>query len=208
MAGRAGGPPAQRAIADGPIADGTVLAKGLTVEQFRAREWPAKVQLVDGAVVADVPADAHQTVAGNIFAKLVTFTGGAPGRGVAGLALPVMVNATNVYAPDVWWAREGRPDTSPGTGDGRLAVVPDLAVEVRSPATWRHDSGAKRKHYGEAGTAELWLVDPPARRVVVHRRTSADAAGFDVTRTVTVGDLLLTPLLDGFFLDLEQAFKL
>jgi Uma2 family endonuclease len=190
-------------VADGPIADGTVLAKGLTVEQFQAREWPARVQLVDGAVVADVPADAHQAVVGNIFAKLVTFTGGAPGRGVAGLAVPVMVDAANVYAPDVWWAREGRPDATAG----RLDVVPDLAVEVRSPATWRHDSGAKRRHYGEAGTAELWLVDPQARRILVHKRTSVESTGFDATRTVTVGDLLLTPLLDGFFLDLEQTFK-
>jgi Uma2 family endonuclease len=205
----AGQPTGGRPGPDGPVADGTVLAKGLTVEQFGAREWPTRVQLVDGAVVADVPADAHQSVAGNIFAKLVTFTGGAPGRGVAGLARPVMVDPTNVYAPDVWWAREGRPDAAAG----RLDVVPDLAVEVRSPATWRHDSGAKRRHYGEAGTAELWLVDPQARRILVHRRTSPDvtgfnATGFDVTRTVTVGDLLLSPLLDGFFLDLEQTFRL
>jgi len=167
------------------------------------------VQLVDGVAVADAPGPAHQLVVGRIFAKLVTFTTAKPGRGVAGLALDVVVNATNVYAPDVWWARDGRPDAAAG----RLDVVPDLAVEVRSPATWRYDSGPKRRRYGEAGAAELWLVDHQARKVVVHRRSSADPAsartgpgGFGATFTVTAGELLLSPLLPGFSLDIEDVF--
>ena len=165
------------------------------------------MQLVDGAVVVDAPAEVHQAVADAIFAKLVTFTGGQVGRGVAGLALGVTVTANNVYLPDVWWARDGRPDTSTGVGGAkRLDVVPDLAVEVRSPATWRYDSGPKRRRYGEAGTAELWLVDGPARRIVVHRRASADSAGFDSTLNVTLGELLVSPLLPGFSLDLEHVF--
>ncbi len=205
------GPIAAGPIAAGPMADGTVLAKGLTAEEFRARGgWPAgvKVQLVDGAVVVDAPAQAHRVVAGNVFAKLVTFTSAKPGRGVAGQAVLVTVNATNVYAPDVWRARDGRPDAAAN----RLDAVPDLAVEVRSPATWRHDSGAKRRRYGEAGTAELWLVDHQARKVVVHRRSKADpsaigAGGFDDSYTVTVGELLLSPLLPGFSLDLDELFR-
>ncbi|HVF14253.1 MAG TPA: Uma2 family endonuclease [Acidimicrobiales bacterium] len=165
------------------------------------------MQLVDGAVVVDAPAAAHRAVAGNIFAKLAVFTGGQAERGVAGLALDVTVNPGNVYAPDVWWAREGRPDAAAG----RLDAVPDLAVEVRSPATWRYDSGPKRRHYGEAGTAELWLVDPQARRIVVYRRSSTGpclpgGGGFADSFTVTVGELLLSPLLPGFSLDLDQIF--
>jgi Uma2 family endonuclease len=120
----------------------------------------------------------------------------------------VTVNDTNVYAPDVWWARDGRPDTSDSTSGGhRLDVVPDLAVEVRSPATWRHDSGPKRRRYGEAGTAELWLVDHQARKITVHRRSSAGSTGFDATLTVVVGELLVSPLLPGFSLDLEDTFR-
>ena len=180
-----------------------MLAKGLTAEQFRARDWPAKVELVDGAVVVEAPAEAHQVVGADIFAKLVIFTGAKAGRGVCGLPVDVTVNAGNVYSPDVWWARDGRPDAAAK----RLDAVPDLAVEVRSPATWRYDSGPKRRRYGEAGTAELWLVDPQARRIVVHRRSSAMSEGFDSTLTATVGELLLSPLLAGFSLDLEELFR-
>jgi Uma2 family endonuclease len=187
-----------------PPADGTVVARGLTAEAFLARTgWPARVQLVDGAVVVDRPSEVHDLVAGRIFAKLVTFTGAQAGRGTAGLAVPVTVTADNVYAPDVWWARPGRPDAEAK----RLDAVPDLAVEVRSPATWRYDSAAKRRRYGEAGTAELWLVDHQARKVVVHRRSAADSRGFDATFTVPAGEILLSPLLAGFVLDLVDTFR-
>ncbi len=190
-----------------PPTDGTVLATGLDAGAFLVRSasgWPAgvKAQLVEGAAVVDAPGAAHQAVAGNIFAKLVAFTGAKPGRGTAGLPVTVNVGARDVYAPDVWWAREGRPDVAAG----RLDAVPDLAVEVRSPATWRYDSGPKRRRYGGAGTAELWLVDPQARRITVHRRSSADARGFDSTFAVAPGELLVTPLLPGFSLDLDLLF--
>ncbi len=192
---------------DGPT-DGTVLAKGLDAGAFLVRSasgWPggAKVQLVEGAAVVDAPGAAHQAVAGNVFARLVAFTGAKPGRGTVGLAVAVAVGTRDVYAPDVWWAREGRPDAAAG----RLDAVPDLAVEVRSPATWRYDSGPKRRRYGMAGTAELWLVDPQARRIVVHRRSSVESKNFDSSFTVTAGELLVTPLLDGFSLDLEEVFR-
>ena len=161
-----------------------------------------RVELVEGAAVVDAPGAAHQAVAGHIFAKLIAFTGAKPGRGTVGLPVAVVVGARDVYAPDVWWAREGRPDTAAG----RLDSVPDLAVEVRSPGTWRYDSGPKRRRYGMAGTAELWLVDPQARKITVHRRSSADANGFDASFSVVVGEFLVSPLLPGFSLDLEQIF--
>ncbi len=188
-----------------PPADGTVLAKGLTAGDYLVRTWPpgVKVQLVEGAAIADVPGEVHREVAGRVFATLVTFTGAGPGRGVAGLPTAVVVSANDVYLPDAWWVRDGRPDVA----HGRLDSVPDLAVEVRSPATWRYDSGPKRRRYGAAGTAELWLVDPPARKVTVHRRSSADSTSFDATFAVTVGELLVTPLLPGFSLDIEELFR-
>ena len=119
------------------------------------------------------------------------------------MGVEVTVDPANVYVPDVWWARAGRPDA----GANRLDAVPDLAVEVRSPATWRFDTGVKLRRYGGAGTAELWLIDHQARRIVVHRRTSVEGRGFDDTLTVTAGELLVSPLLPGFSLDLDEILR-
>ena len=59
--------------------------------------------------------------------------------------------------------------------------MPDLAVEVRSPSTWRFDIGTKKRGYEAAGLGELWLVDTVGDRVIVHRRSHPDAVEFDVT---------------------------
>jgi hypothetical protein len=45
------------------------------------------------------------------------------------------------------------------------AVVPDLVVEVLSPATRINDLGVKKDAYLAAGERELWLVDPQAAAI-------------------------------------------
>ncbi|MGI9120199.1 MAG: Uma2 family endonuclease, partial [Acidimicrobiales bacterium] len=83
---------------------------------------------------------------------------------------------------------------------------PDLVVEVRSPGTWRLDIGPKRAVYERTGVGELWLVDTPARTVVVYRRTSPEVVEFDVALEVGPGEVLATPLLDSFELPFDELF--
>ncbi|MGO9794140.1 MAG: Uma2 family endonuclease [Solirubrobacteraceae bacterium] len=66
----------------------------------------------------------------------------------------------NYLAPDIaWWAAARRP----ALVQGALDLVPDLVVEVLSPATRVNDLGAKRDVYLAAGASELWLADPSVR---------------------------------------------
>jgi Uma2 family endonuclease len=73
-----------------------------------------------------------------------------------GLATPVQ--------PDLVFLRTGN---QPRPGDRNFQGVPDLAVEVLSPATRRLDRSVKLAAYREAGVPEVWLVDPRARTVEV-----------------------------------------
>ena len=41
--------------------------------------------------------------------------------------------------------------------------MPDFALEVLSPSTWRTDVGAKRERYAALGVGEYWLHDPHGR---------------------------------------------
>src|SRR5687767_6115498 len=94
--------------------------------------------LVEGEVVMGQPAPLHQKVAGTLLVALLQWTGGAGGRGHAYMPLDVSIDDRNVYAPDLCWFREERDPAAEGATPFAL---PDLAVEVRSPSTWRYDIG-------------------------------------------------------------------
>ena len=82
-------------------------------------------------------------------------------------------------------------------GAPRAPRMPDLAVEVRSPATWVYDVGPKRDLYERHGLRELWLADTASRTLLIYRR-SREHSGFDIQAEVTAAQSLSSPLLPDF----------
>ncbi len=82
--------------------------------------------------------------------------------------------------------------------------IPQLAIEVRSPSTWRYDIGAKKAAYEREGLRELWLVDTDAKVVLVFTRSAPGAGTFDVA--LEIDHTLTSPQLDGFELPLAELF--
>ncbi len=162
-------------------------------------------QLIDGELVMNDPTWAHNASQGCVFAALSNWSREASGRGGVGLPLDVQFDERNVYKPDVVWYREGRV---PRRGDPPPYAVPDIAVEVRSPSTWRFDIGRKKDAYERHGVAELWLVDTAADVVLVFRRSQAKAERFDLSLELTAADTLSSPLLPGFSLTIAEVFEL
>jgi len=82
---------------------------------------------------------------------------------------------------------------------GALDIVPDLVVEVLSPATRINDLGAKKDAYLAAGARELWLADPQAATI-----TTMQPDG----RQQMLGrdDELTCQLLPGFVLEVARVF--
>ena len=178
----------------------------MTAEEFvalpeaeRERPW----NLVNGEVVVNSARLIHGQIADNVLFALKTWIGAETGRGSAVSPIDVAVDERNVYAPDVSWYSAGRVPTRDASAP---YPMPDLAVEVRSPSTWRYDVGAKRDGYERHGLPELWLVDTDARSVIVYRRTRAGSAVFDVALEVGEGEELTSPLLPGFALAVDQLF--
>ena len=82
---------------------------------------------------------------------------------------------------------------------GALDVVPDLVMEVLSPATRINDLGAKKDAYLAAGVRELWLADPQAATITAMQPDGRH-------QTVGRGDQLSSPLLRGFALEVARVF--
>ena len=174
----------------------------LTVDEFFALPGEQRhTQLIDGEIVVNAPSRRHQRILLWLAYELETFRRTKPHLGSPGLEMDVPVGEFNVYLPDLWWST---PERQPGPL--RFDGMPDLAIEVRSPGTWRFDIGTKKDGYEAGGLPELWLVDTAAERVIVHRRSHPDAPTFDVRVELAPGDELTTPLLPGLALDVAELF--
>ena len=131
--------------------------------------WRAPMELIGGEVVVIPPSGGEAAaVQTKIVHRLCAWQieQGERGR----VLTDVFVRVGDGYlAPDVaWWGAGREPEIGPGAVD----AVPDLVVEVLSPATRDNDLGAKRHQYLRAGVRQLWLVDPGDRSVL-----RVDAAG-------------------------------
>jgi Uma2 family endonuclease len=156
--------------------------------------YPIGSELVDGVVHLNDATFRHQELCGRLYDALRDWTRTESGFGTVRWGGNWVLGERQVYKPDVW-CREHPPDGARHDGP------PDLAVEVRSPGTWRLDIGRKRVVYGEAGTKELWLVDTPARTVLAFR-----AGAFDEGLEIGPGEQLTTPLLPGLAIPIDELF--
>jgi Uma2 family endonuclease len=180
-------------------------ATRMTAEQYFAVSVEGdRKQLVDGTIVVAEARPIHGTLLFRIAFALQQWIQGGPGRGLVLPPTDVVVDEHNVYGPDVnWLAERHRPDDL----RQRLARLPDLCVEIRSPSTWRYDVGAKKSAYEAAGLSELWLVDDIAATVLIFRRSRPEIAAFDVALELGRGDTLTSPQLAGFELALDDLFR-
>jgi Uma2 family endonuclease len=147
------------------------LPEVLTIEEFERMEDPPeyRLELVGGTLVREPqPGALHGMVAANVFHALNAHCR-AHRSGM------VLVEAGYALGPR---GLVRRPDASlllaanlpeEGMPEGVWRGPPDLAVEVVSPSNSAADIEQKVRDYLTAGTAEVWVVYPRTRTVVVHR---------------------------------------
>ena len=84
----------------------------------------------------------------------------------------------------------------PQVGRGHfLRIVPNLVVEILSPATAHRDRVEKKKIYETNGVDELWLVDPLRREVTVFQLA---AGKYNHGRRIGTRSTLRSQILPGF----------
>ena len=184
---------------------GMTVAQRMTVAEFLELDLPRFASLVDGEVVVNQPNPLHQDVLGDLHVSLKLWTRAAAGRGQVLQSLYAELDEHNHFVPDLLWYRAER---EPGRTRVTPQPLPDIAVEVRSPSTWRYDIGPKMARYEQYGLPELWLVDTAADEIIVYSRSTPKAPTFDVSLELAHGDTLTSPLLPDFALVLDELFGL
>ncbi len=73
-----------------------------------------------------------------------------------------------VRKPDISFIRSGRLPPEQ-LAQGHVRIAPDLAVEILSPNDLVYEVDEKVKEYLQAGVHLVWVIDPEARTVTIHR---------------------------------------
>lgn len=122
-------------------------------------------EIVNGVLyMSPAPSMGHQRIVGWIFYYLVTHID-IPGFGqVYQAPTDVELSPGDVVQPDVFVVLNPHLDR---ITPSRLIGAPDLAVEVASPRTARHDLSDKLYAYARAGVPEYWVVNPDAQTIEV-----------------------------------------
>lgn len=172
----------------------------LTAEEFVHGDLPRNTELLFGEVIVTDPSFIHQLALTRLIYALESWIREGHQRGLMSFGGNWVFGPDTVLVPDLWWISADR-QAEPGSL--WQDTVPDLAVEVRSPGTWRYDVGPKRTLYEQAGVAELWLVDPPGEVVLVNRRSTGSPT-FDQLLEVGLDEALTSPLLPDFSLTVTE----
>lgn len=176
--------------------------KPLTVEQFeRLPDDGHRLELVRGRVVRESLAGfEHGRMAARIAHYLEEYVKGRRLGIVCGAETGFLLSTepATVRGPDAAFVRADRVPAE--RVRGYFPGAPDLAAEILSPSSTAGEVRAKVRDYLEAGTRVVWVVDPEARTVAVHRARSG-ARILGESDELDGGDVL-----PGFRLPLAQLF--
>jgi len=175
-----------------------------TYDDYYSWDDGLRWELIDGKAYAMSPAPGrmHQKICGNLHLQLATFLKGKLCE-VYMAPFDVRLNAdtTNdtVVQPDLVVICDKEKLDERGGKD-----APDMAIEVLSKSSQKHDRITKLKLYQSAGVREYWIVDPEDHAIAVHILEN----GKYIITPYGDEDIVPVQVLKGCEIDLAEVFAL
>lgn len=174
-----------------------------TVAEFDAfRQRPENqdrlFELIHGEIVEKVVTEQHGKIAARILAYLVLYVDERSlGHAVMEVSYRVPGDEHNDRQPDV----SVRITPDPALEQGAVPMMPDLAVEVKSPTNTYKALREKANYYLANGTQLVWLVYPQKHTIEIYH-PDKDIEILQQGAVLTGGDLL-----PDFALSLARIFQ-
>ncbi|HZG78486.1 MAG TPA: Uma2 family endonuclease [Paenibacillus sp.] len=131
---------------------------GLTYDDYAAFDDGNRYELVDGRLelMSPGPMSAHQLISRELERELEDTC--SERFVIMHAPIDLILSKTDVRQPDIVLIRKDRfQDVVAKHG---IVGVPDVVVEILSPATLRRDKRDKLRTYAKYGIPEYWIVDP------------------------------------------------
>jgi Uma2 family endonuclease len=175
----------------------------LTVAEYKnLPETGPRYQLIEGDLyLAPAPNRFHQDISRNLQGALDRYLEVNPIAILYDAPFDVYLTNTDVFQPDLLVVLDS--NRSILTDDGAEGP-PDFVVEILSPKTRQLDLVNKKRVYARLGIKELWITDPEAGTVAVHRFEQ------NLDNPVHIwadADTATTSLLPGFSIKVASIFR-
>ncbi len=128
-------------------------------------EYTVKVEIINNQLsIMPTPTPEHQEVTGGIYSLMKTFVKENLLGKVFIAPLDVKLDENNTVQPDVLFVSEENKGI---IGKKRIEGVPDIVVEVVSPANYKKKRTEKIEMYEKFGVKEYWEVKPNKKHIKV-----------------------------------------
>lgn len=180
----------------------TSPATRLTYEDYAKTSDDERWELIRGELfVPPSPIESHQVAGMRLGIRMGLFVEEKDLGQVFSAPYDVVLSETDVVQPDLLFVSNERAHVRT---PANIRGAPDLVVEILSPSTASRDWRDKLDLYAEHGVKEYWLVDPDAQRAWVMLQ---GGGSFNEVGSYGKGDVLTSPTLEGFSVDLAEIFR-
>ena len=172
-----------------------------TYEDYAKTPEGERYELMDGELImAAAPNMAHQNTQSNLVGEFYVFVRDRDLGWIYFSPTDVYLTDTDVVQPDILFISKEQSHIRTGKN---IHGAPDLVVEILSPSTSANYWGYKKDLYERHGMKEFWLVDPYAKQVIV---MLLEDGSYEIVGVYREDDILRSPTLEGFELDLSRVF--
>jgi len=175
----------------------------LTVAKYKnLPETGPRYQLIEGDLyVAPAPNRFHQDISRNLLGALDRYLETNPIGILYNAPFDVYLTEIDVFQPDlIVVLNANRFILTEAGAEGS----PDFVIEILSPNTRQLDLVNKKRVYARLGVKELWIIDPEAGTVAVHRFDQNPTDPVDIW---TESDTANSPLVPGFSMKVASIFR-
>ena len=172
-----------------------------TYEDYKHTPEDKRYELLDGELIMVLaPRTAHQRTSRDILIPINTFVAENDLGEVFIAPCDVVLSDTDVVQPDLLFVSKERSHI---INEDNICGAPDLVIEVLSPSTAQRDRTLKRTLYALHGVPEYWQADTDAKIAMV---LTLDNGEYKVAGIYGEGQTLVSPLLQGFTLEIDKIF--
>lgn len=186
------------------------FSKTYTYADYLTWQFQERVELIKGRIfkMSPAPNRNHQRISTDVVGRIWSFLKNSSCQvfhAPFDVRLPLPEHqikgekVTTVVQPDITVVcDENKLDEQGCNG------APDLVIEILSPGNTKKEMKNKLEIYQSAGIPEYWVVDPEREFIIIYHLN--EAGNYIGTTPFTDEDILRSPVLVGFELDVSEIF--